>query len=170
MSQYSELLKHPLWQKKRLEVLSRADFACEECGDKDSTLHVHHSVYLKGRRPWEYEDRFLQCLCEKCHFEVTTIDSHFMQEYYSGLSISEKRRLVGYIRALDVDKHHYDYYPATYDEILGFSDYFWIKARNLIALFKTNNDDGREYIPYKKILSLIPAHFPLLKFNIRREK
>jgi 5-methylcytosine-specific restriction endonuclease McrA len=66
---YAEQLKHPNWQRKRLEVLQAADFQCELCGDKETTLHVHHKRYVKGREVWEYEARELQCLCEACHAE-----------------------------------------------------------------------------------------------------
>jgi hypothetical protein len=64
---YTELLKDPRWQKKRLEVMQSRNFACEECGDESSTLHVHHGCYIKGRKPWEYEDEFYHLLCESCH-------------------------------------------------------------------------------------------------------
>lgn len=53
---YWQLLKDPRWQRKRLEVLNRANFACRECGGTDLTLHVHHRYYISGRKPWEYPD------------------------------------------------------------------------------------------------------------------
>lgn len=64
---YFELLKDPRWQRKRLEILNRSDFACENCQSTDKTLHVHHKLYRKGAMPWEYEDHELQALCENCH-------------------------------------------------------------------------------------------------------
>jgi 5-methylcytosine-specific restriction endonuclease McrA len=64
---YSEKLKDPRWQKKRLEILSAANFACEYCTNKTKTLHVHHLSYLKGKDPWDYTDDYLVCLCEDCH-------------------------------------------------------------------------------------------------------
>lgn len=69
MTTYAEKLRHPKWQRKRLEVLEAAGFECQYCGDKDSTLHVHHGYYAKGREPWEYESDSLHVLCEKCHEE-----------------------------------------------------------------------------------------------------
>lgn len=66
---YSEQLRHPNWQRKRLEVMKVAGFECENCGDKDSTLNVHHRRYVKGRMAWEYEGPDLVCLCEECHKE-----------------------------------------------------------------------------------------------------
>ena len=64
---YSELLKDPRWQKKRLEIMQRDNFACALCLDTKSTLHVHHKKYIKGNMPWAYEDKYLITLCDKCH-------------------------------------------------------------------------------------------------------
>ena len=64
---YSEQLKHPLWQRKRLQVLERAGWACQACGGNTTQLHAHHKVYLKGHWPWEYPDDLLECLCDPCH-------------------------------------------------------------------------------------------------------
>jgi hypothetical protein len=61
------LLLDPRWQRRRLQVLDRAGFACECCGDTSSTLHVHHRIYRKGAAPWEYADEELRALCENCH-------------------------------------------------------------------------------------------------------
>ncbi|PXV54205.1 hypothetical protein SAMN04487785_11415 [Dyella jiangningensis] len=66
---YWEKLKDPRWQKKRLEALQSAEFACQVCYDSESTLHVHHKQYFKGREPWEYEVEQLAVLCEACHAE-----------------------------------------------------------------------------------------------------
>lgn len=64
---YSEKLKDPRWQKKRLAILERDLWTCRWCGDKGTTLHVHHIFYLPGREPWNIPDGFLITLCERCH-------------------------------------------------------------------------------------------------------
>jgi hypothetical protein len=64
---YSELLKDPRWQRRRLEVFGNANFACQRCGSAARTLHAHHKKYLKGRKPWDYENELLECLCDDCH-------------------------------------------------------------------------------------------------------
>lgn len=66
---YSEKLKDPRWQKRRLELLQQADWTCQNdrCGSKADTLHVHHLFYEKGIEPWEYEDYQYRILCENCH-------------------------------------------------------------------------------------------------------
>lgn len=64
---YSEKLKDPRWQKKRLEILERDKFTCKKCDDTETTLHVHHLKYQKGKNPWEYNKKDLITLCEHCH-------------------------------------------------------------------------------------------------------
>lgn len=64
---YREQLLHPNWQRKRLEVLQRAEFACEMCFESERTLHVHHKRYVKGRMAWEYDLGELIALCDSCH-------------------------------------------------------------------------------------------------------
>lgn len=67
MSKYWEQLRDPRWQKKRLEIMQRDEFTCQDCGDTGKTLNVHHGYYAKGMAPWEYEDATLHTLCEDCH-------------------------------------------------------------------------------------------------------
>ncbi len=64
---YSEKLKDPRWQKKRLEILERDNWTCLWCGHKDDTLHVHHVEYIKGKEPWDYDDAYYQTTCNICH-------------------------------------------------------------------------------------------------------
>lgn len=61
------MLRNPLWQKKRLGIMQRDDFTCQHCGCKERELQVHHRVYHKGAKPWEYEDNELITLCDRCH-------------------------------------------------------------------------------------------------------
>jgi hypothetical protein len=62
---YSQQLTKPQWQKKRLECFERAGWKCQKCGCATRSLHLHHPKYIKGRKPWEYDD--LVVLCSKCH-------------------------------------------------------------------------------------------------------
>lgn len=55
--------------RKRLEILKRFDFHCEDCGSGEITLNVHHSYYERGLKPWEYPDESLHALCEGCHIQ-----------------------------------------------------------------------------------------------------
>lgn len=33
-------------------------------------LHVHHKYYIRGRKPWEYDDDALITLCNWCHWDI----------------------------------------------------------------------------------------------------
>jgi len=67
MNNYNEKLKDPRWQKKRLKILQRDNWTCQECGRQDKCLHVHHRFYEPERDPWDCEDDNLTTLCEGCH-------------------------------------------------------------------------------------------------------
>lgn len=67
---YSEKLKDPRWQKLRLEVFERDEFACTRCGDKESTLNVHHWSYAKSGNPWDSDIGELDTVCEECHKKI----------------------------------------------------------------------------------------------------
>jgi hypothetical protein len=67
MSDFWEAYNDPRWQRKRLEIMDAAGFKCVQCGADDETLNVHHGYYERDKKPWEYADRYLRCLCKTCH-------------------------------------------------------------------------------------------------------
>jgi hypothetical protein len=73
---YFEKLKHPKWQKKRLDILNRDSFTCQYCGDKESTLHVHHFEYLNPD-PWDIDDSLLITCCQNCHVVIEFLKTAF---------------------------------------------------------------------------------------------
>jgi 5-methylcytosine-specific restriction endonuclease McrA len=89
---YIEKLRDPKWQKKRLKILERDNFKCRFCGDKEKTLHVHHTWYSRQRNPWEYEDDSLLTLCCDCHQEETNL-LHDMQ--FDLIQILKQRGFTG---------------------------------------------------------------------------
>lgn len=78
---YKELLKDPRWIKRRNEILTRDKNTCQFCGKSDRYLHIHHKVYEKGKKPWEYEDKDLITLCDRCHEEETEMNSLVYDDY-----------------------------------------------------------------------------------------
>lgn len=66
VSTYSEKLRDPRWQKKRLEIMQRDHFRCRVCHSEEDTLNVHHIVYA-AKEPWDSEDDDLVTVCEDCH-------------------------------------------------------------------------------------------------------
>lgn len=97
---YSEQIKSPKWQKRRLNILNRDNFTCQICGCTEKTLHVHHTIYIPGRNIWEYEDNQLVTLCEDCHAEEHAL-SNFVSNFifdlkYQGLTNFEIEAYLGY--------------------------------------------------------------------------
>ena len=106
---YSEQLKSPLWQRKRLKIMERDNFTCQNCFSTQNQLQVHHKYYIKDKKAWEYYDESLITLCSQCHEDITkikadiksTIDYKFVKydeliivndisSYYLNLAESEK--------------------------------------------------------------------------------
>jgi hypothetical protein len=82
---YSEKLKLPQWQRRRLEILQRDNFTCKSCQDTQTELHVHHKRYIPGKDAWEAEDNDLETLCKFCHQVITRL--HKVYKEYEILSI-----------------------------------------------------------------------------------
>lgn len=77
--EYSEKLKSPRWQRKRLEVLNRDNFTCCKCRDKETELHVHHLKYFK--EPYDAPLEYLQTLCSNCHYYITFLHNDILESY-----------------------------------------------------------------------------------------
>lgn len=71
---YNELLRHPKWQRKRLEVMQRDEWKCRSCNETEKELHVHHLKYTADK-PWEESDEHLITLCDSCHKAYHYLDS-----------------------------------------------------------------------------------------------
>lgn len=69
LNSYGEKLKDPRWQRYRLELMGRDDFACRLCGDRSTTLNIHHLKY--SGEPWDAPAEFLWTLCADCHTIVS---------------------------------------------------------------------------------------------------
>lgn len=70
-SAYQQKLLDPRWQKKRLQIFERDEWACQKCFSGEETLHVHHRYYRRDQDPWEYPMEALVTLCATCHEEET---------------------------------------------------------------------------------------------------
>lgn len=125
---YQEQLKHPMWQKRRLEILALYGFECSECGDKETQLHVHHKYYEKSKKVWEYPDSAYTCLCSNCH-SLEHIMADRLNKVIGLLSSAEKERVLGYSLACG---DPFDFEPASPEMIDGMSDYFRIPSSLLL--------------------------------------
>jgi hypothetical protein len=72
---YRQKLLDPRWQRKRLEILNRDNWACRFCESNSKTLHVHHEQYEWGRDPWDYPNDLLTTLCVDCHEATTQVEA-----------------------------------------------------------------------------------------------
>lgn len=146
---YFELLKKPEWQKKRLERLEIAGWECENCGQKDDQLHVHHRQYFKNRSPWEYENEQLEVLCDECHKSSHEITEAIKQI----LSFSDTREifnlLMGYcdpkilpkINDIQIEEHNYRLMAAgCFANLITFIDRK--KYKSLANFLIENSYDG----------------------------
>lgn len=66
---YKEQLKDQRWFYVRARVMERDLHKCQKCGTWRN-LEVHHLRYEYGRKAWEYNDKDLLTLCDKCHEKV----------------------------------------------------------------------------------------------------
>lgn len=104
MTTYKERLLDPRWQRRRLDILSRSDFACEVCESTNKTLHVHHKRYRKGAMPWEYADHELQALCVDCHEEITHVRAR-LDEALAELDAGDIEEIAGFADGLVAKRH-----------------------------------------------------------------
>ncbi len=72
---YSEKLRDPRWQRKRLEVMERDKWKCVACGAAEETLNVNHLRYHGD--PWDAPLDELETLCEPCHAKRTEANLHW---------------------------------------------------------------------------------------------
>lgn len=139
---YAEKLKDPRWQRKRLWVLNRADFTCDNCGDTEQTLNVHHMFYDRNLDPWDYPDYSLHCLCETCHKEAHQLRKG-LNEQIGRLFPSDVEEMTGYALALELVN-----YPAATIEVLtegvacGVGKFFGVSMSAVFSVLEKGRVDG----------------------------
>lgn len=107
INNYAQLLRDPRWQKKRLQIMERDNWTCVECAATEKTFNVHHKIYRKGAKPWEYEDCDLVCLCEDCHLSVTRTTRE-LKESLATLGADDLERVLGYVKGLNIVNQAFD--------------------------------------------------------------
>ena len=103
---YSELLKDPRWQKKRLEIFQRDNFTCRACDFGNRTLHIHHTTYDKDLLPWEYENDDLITLCEDCHKIITIIEKALKYTKYDWNYVKMVADLLDRLEQEDIERYY----------------------------------------------------------------
>ena len=69
---YNRLLEDERWKEFRLKVMSERGNKCECCGGTD-ILQIHHTFYISGKMPWEYDINDMRVLCRTCHQRIHDI-------------------------------------------------------------------------------------------------
>lgn len=131
---YKEQLADPRWQRRRLTRLEKSGWVCDDCGDNEKQLHVHHPRYFKGRKAWEYSDDELEVLCVDCHknhheFDAAVMDAAHASVYGADFA---KGIMAGFLEAgMDLDVKAIDY--ACPDAVLaGRVAYMFFHANRVI--------------------------------------
>lgn len=133
MATYLEKLRDPRWQKRRLEIMDRADFTCESCGFGDKTLNVHHRIYRKGVEPWDYPDSELQCLCENCH-TLSHRSRQTLNETLAKIDGCYLDAVVGYAKGLYLrDNQENQVAVENHEEAAGIADCFHLSTNDVIS-------------------------------------
>lgn len=97
---YSEKLRSPKWQKKRLEILKRDKWACKKCKDEETELHVHHLEYHKN--PWDTPNKLLVTLCKDCHQYIEDLKEENSYDLKKHKAINNS--LINYLRMFHLMK------------------------------------------------------------------
>lgn len=94
-SGYQRSLRDSRWQKRRLEILSSANWKCQDagCPYPTRTLEVHHLYYVRGRDPWDYPDDAFLALCSDCHEKRQTVERSLKVEIMKRLKFVPISRL-----------------------------------------------------------------------------
>ena len=139
---YYELLKHPKWQKKRLEILNEHNFECEDCGADDKSLQIHHSYYEKGLLPWEYPNESLHCLCEDCHRQAQDWLT-LLHRQIGRLELGQIEDLLGYAMAIEAGNYPMITFEVhSYGVAEGVADAYHLKAEEVIDALNEGQIDG----------------------------
>lgn len=155
-----ELYKHPLWQEKRLKIMERAKFGCENCGEKNSTLNVHHGYYERDKKPWEYDDDTLHCLCEPCHKEIqelgylirktiakiqNTLELEIVRGFVDGMDWNRSgRKYLGFIGKVE------SFYLSAFASAIGVPEDWLEKSLSEKKIIKAEDIHAESYARWER--------------------
>lgn len=122
-TEYAKLLKDPLWQAKRLEILERDGNKCTICG-RTNYLQVHHKFY-EPILPWEYKNEDLITHCMGCHKDWHRKNGNTYRNYVTRMSVEQK------FDAIDSDGKY-----------IVNSLFDMTSSKKIIDLVKENDPDG----------------------------
>ena len=137
---YSEKLRDPRWQKKRLLIMKRDKFKCLLCGDKKTTLNVHHLKYTGN--PWEAENENLQTLCQECHGIISFLDknNYWQREFITSIFKTRSWTDDLLFYCLVGEDYFIMYYSSYHERYMEASGVEGAHLKGLINHFKLNGN------------------------------
>jgi hypothetical protein len=111
--EYYEKLKNPKWQKKRLEILERDNWTCQNCSGTSKELNVHHKIYYPNYEPWDYPNDLLITYCKDCH----ELDKNW-RNYFEDALINLLRKHCTF-NSLQILVYIIKYLPSKFDKIFS---------------------------------------------------
>jgi hypothetical protein len=110
---YSDKLKDPRWQKKRLEIFQRDEFKCIKCHDWQTELNIHHLKYSENN-PWDEPNNNLITLCKDCHDIIEYYKNNFNNSNIT--RIIKVKKLNGSFIMLVVNDENFDFFISQFGE------------------------------------------------------
>ena len=141
-SSHPELLNHPKWHEKKLEILEISGFQCVNCKSQEKTLDVYHSYYESSLKPWEYPKKSLYCLCGECYKNSQHIIT-LIKRQLENIELTYNERLFGYLYGLETLS-----YPMiaigvmSYEIARGIGDCWKIAPEIIMANLHDGHIDG----------------------------
>lgn len=133
ISAYGKKLQDPRWQKKRLEILTRDNWACQQCFDSTSMLHVHHRWYGEGE-PWDCGNEALVTLCASCHESET-----------NQFPLAQRQLIAALKRRGALSNHVDDFvYALTYTPFEIMNEVDWSIVTFAVRRLLVDHYNGRE--------------------------
>lgn len=134
---WKDQYKHPNWQKKRLEALELAGFECQNCGDGESQLQVHHVRYKKGSLIWDYEPTELSVLCEKCHDDAHR-SKETINDYCLMNGAGSERVIAELITGYSIYTESLPHIMSSHLEVVGYGAGYLsnLEAEDIFAMTK----------------------------------
>jgi hypothetical protein len=134
---YSEKLKDPKWQQKRLKIFERDKWTCVSCDRSDLTLHVHHMFYLPGVEPWDYKDEHLITYCEHCHNSEHLIGNQIQESLIE--IVRRNRLLIKPVSQLCVLAEKYPPFPGMLKDFLNKSMSSYLRTKTEESTYAKQN-------------------------------
>lgn len=151
------------WRDKRNRILDLHGGRCSYCdvGEDKVRMNVHHRYYEQGKKPWDYPDETLDCLCPKCHGAADE-ERRKIVRCTGWLDRSNSERARGYMDGISAVDRQLAEIEITggYEYCEGLGDVFLLSAETVIDLLphrKKKRD--KTFVSLHQLLSRSGHHY-----------